>query len=88
MENCDDHTMVHAGALADKATADATKDALNASAPCGMSSNCFALASVGLLPAARTLNIEPAFIPIGFAESFYRSHVPEGLQRPPQAIHS
>lgn len=88
MENCDDPTMVHTGLPDNHAQPNATNDPHHVFAPCGMSSNCFALASIGLLPATRMLAIEPAFSPIGFADSFYRSHIPEGLQRPPQSIHS
>lgn len=90
MENCDDPTMVYAH-VADSQVqanaADSTQDLHPDTPPCSMSSSCFALVSIALLSANRILHIEPAFNQVGFAEIFYRSHIPEGLQRPPQTTY-
>lgn len=91
MENCDDPTMVHAHVADSQAQAYAVDFAQNLqpdTPPCSMSSSCFALVSMALLSANRLLHSEPAFNRVGFTEIFYRSHIPEGLQRPPQTTHS
>lgn len=91
MEDCDDATMVHAHVADSQAQANAADFRQNLppdTPPCSWSSSCFALVAMALLSANRLLHSEPAFNRVGFTDIFYRSHIPEGLQRPPQTIPS
>lgn len=45
-----------------------------------------AFVTIAVLPQANEWRIAAVFSLIGFADNFYRSHIPEGLQRPPQVI--
>ena len=55
----------------------------DSSLACGMSGNCLALAGIAILPPVKESQIDPGFHFIGFVDTFYRSYISEGLQRPP-----
>ncbi|WP_334190028.1 hypothetical protein, partial [Noviherbaspirillum sp.] len=87
MEECDGSVMMHSSTktLAQHdSSPHSGQDAHDKSAPCGMSSGCMAFATIAVLPQASEWRIAAVFSPIGFADHFYLSHIPEGLQRPPQ----
>tara|TARA_R110001599_G_scaffold159052_2_gene346309 strand:- start:121559 stop:121810 length:252 start_codon:yes stop_codon:yes gene_type:complete len=65
--------------------ANSAYDHPNDSTTCGMSSSCFGLASITVIPNDHVLRIASSSSRIAFISIFYLSHIPEGLQRPPQA---
>ncbi len=87
MEECDDAAMMQTNTKTtfkqDNNTS-AEHESHDRIVPCAMSSSCQALVTIAVLPEMSPWLIDSAFSPIGFAEDFYRSFIPEGLQRPPQ----
>lgn len=61
-------------------------DDTGVSVQCAWGSHCMAIAAPAL-PAKNLLpQIETAFDRAAFRDQFYRSYIPDGLQRPPQFL--
>jgi hypothetical protein len=83
MEDCGDSAMMHTS-TADTSGHDGRNGAPERLIQCGMSSSCLALSAIAVLSELNDWQIGTVFSPIGYADNFYISHIPQGLQRPPQ----